>query len=97
MFRPSEIIITAFIESLLEDFAAQFGDNHPRAVQLKDCAKIILSHYTLSDALYHNLDHTLVVTGVGKDLINGKRVAEGQVDADDWFNFVVACLVDEVR
>ena len=96
MFRPSEIIISAFINSLIEDFEAQFGEHHPIKVQLKDCAKMILSHYTLSDALYHNLDHTLVVTGVGKDLINGKRVAEGHVSASQWFNFIIACLVTNI-
>ncbi len=49
-----------------------------------------------SDALYHNVDHTIMVTMVGQEIIRGKHLKEGGVAPNDWLNFVLALLCHDI-
>ncbi len=49
-----------------------------------------------SDALYHNVDHTIMVTMVGQEIIRGKHLKEGGVMPNDWLNFVLALLCHDI-
>ena len=50
-----------------------FGKSEREYVQhAKDAAATALSHITKSDALYHNVEHTVHVTVVGVEILNAK-------------------------
>src|SRR4029079_11708007 len=48
-----------------------------------------------SDAPYHDVDHTVMVTLLGTDLLRGREIAE-VVAPDDWLHTTVALLCHDV-
>ncbi len=93
MFRPSDIIIDAFIERLRWLYTQIYGDSEPnKRDTIAQVARMSLARMALSDALYHNLDHTLMVTMVGHDILRGQIVRDGKVASIDWVNFVCSLL-----
>jgi len=44
-----------------------------------------------TDALYHNLEHTMLVTLVGRDILRGRTLTE-RIEATDYDHLIVACL-----
>ena len=49
-----------------------------------------------SDALYHNIEHTVMVALVGQTLLEGKHLSEGGVAPQDWAHFMIALLCHDV-
>src|SRR5215211_3091256 len=48
-----------------------------------------------SDALYHNVEHTLLVTLVGLDILRGRMLTE-RLEPDDYAHLIVACLLHDI-
>jgi hypothetical protein len=48
-----------------------------------------------TDALYHNLEHTMLVTLVGRDILRGRTLTE-RVEATDYDHLIVACLLHDI-
>jgi len=45
-----------------------YGDQEPRFATILDAgARLIIERISTSDALYHNVEHTILVTLVGQD------------------------------
>ena len=49
-----------------------------------------------SDALYHNVEHTVMVTLAGTSILEGKHLSEGGVSPSDWAHFVIALLCHDI-
>ena len=49
-----------------------------------------------SDALYHNVEHSLLVTLAGHDILMGRAVLR-PTTPDDYANFILACLTPRHR
>src|SRR5262250_3352839 len=48
-----------------------------------------------SDALYHNVEHTMLVTLVGHDIMKGRALSQ-RLTPTDYSNFIVACLAHDI-
>ena len=48
-----------------------------------------------SDALYHNIEHSMLVTLVGHDILVGRSLNAAD-DAADYSNFILACLTHDI-
>jgi hypothetical protein len=48
-----------------------------------------------SDALYHNLEHTLLVTMVGRDILRGRMMCE-RIEPMDYSHIIIACLLHDI-
>jgi hypothetical protein len=48
-----------------------------------------------SDALYHNVEHTMLVTLAGHDIFKGRALLMPSTPAD-YSNFIVACLTHDI-
>ena len=93
MFRPSDIIIDAFIKRLRRSYTRIYGDGEPdHCNSIEQVARMALARMAQSDALYHNLDHTLLVTMVGHDILRGQIIRDGKMPSIDWVNFVCSLL-----
>ena len=93
MFRPTAIVIDAFVENVLETYDRLYPHPDPMHRQvLLQVARMSLSRIARSNAPYHDLDHTMVVTQVGQDIMRGKMVRDGLVDSLDWVHFVSSLL-----
>jgi hypothetical protein len=58
-------------------------------------ARIALECIGNSDALYHNIEHTMLVTLAGYDIMRG-RVLLTQTDASDFAHLIFACLFHDI-
>lgn len=49
-----------------------------------------------SDALYHDIDHTMMVALAGQAILEGKHLSEGGVSPKDWAHFMIALLCHDI-
>jgi hypothetical protein len=49
-----------------------------------------------TDALYHNVEHTTLVTLVGQEILRGKHIREGKVSPLDWVNCIISLLMHDI-
>ena len=96
MFIPANVVATALAEQLVRNYRDMFGDKHPNyASGLHATAKLVIERIANSDALYHDSDHTVMVTVVGQEILKGRALVE-DIDALDWVHFTVATLCHDV-
>jgi hypothetical protein len=58
---------------------------------IPSAAKLALDCIGNSDALYHNVEHTMLVAFAGYDIMRGRALL-GATDASDFAHLIVACL-----
>ena len=81
---------------LAEDVKRMFGSSHhEHAERLDGIARIALECLGKSDALYHNVEHTFLVTLVGRDILHGRMLTE-RLEPDDYSHLIVACLLHDI-
>jgi hypothetical protein len=81
---------------LAKDFRRLFGSaQQDRAERLSSLAQSTMECLGRSDALYHNLEHTMLVTMVGRDILRGRTLTE-RIEAEDYDHLIVACLLHDI-
>jgi hypothetical protein len=97
MFNPTEVLIDAFVERLGQAYQRTYGILQPEYAGILGWAgRMALENIANSDALYHNVEHTIMVTLVGQEILNGKHLREGGVSPRDWLHFVIALLCHDI-
>ena len=66
-----------------------------RAERLNSLARSTMECLGRTDALYHNLEHTLLVTLVGRDILRGRTLTE-RIEAAGYDHLIVACLLHDI-
>ena len=83
-------------ERLAANYSGIFGQSRPELADvLRTMAYIGIERISNTDALYHDADHTILVTMVGQAILKGRILVE-RVTADDWLHFTTATLVHDV-
>src|SRR5215831_5107781 len=81
---------------LASDMKDRFGSSHARLAELIPfAARLALECIGNSDALYHNVEHTMLVTLVGHDIFKGRALSQ-RLTPTDYSNFIVACLAHDI-
>src|SRR5712675_1113530 len=81
---------------LTRDFRRIFGSAHDDiAERLGSAARATIEVLARSDALYHNYEHTLQVTMVGRDILHGMMVSR-RPEPSDYAHLIVACLLHDI-
>lgn len=81
---------------LTRDFRRIFGSAHDDdAERLGSAARATIECLARSDALYHNFEHTLQVTMVGRDILHGMMVSQ-RLEPADYSHLIVACLLHDI-
>jgi len=81
---------------LTRDFRRIFGSAHDDdAERLGSAARATIECIARSDALYHNYEHTLQVTMVGRDILQGMLVSQ-RIEPADYSHLIVACLLHDI-
>jgi hypothetical protein len=81
---------------LTKDFRRIFGSVHDDdAERLGSAARATIECLARSDALYHNYEHTLQVTMVGRDILQGLMVSQ-RIEPADYSHLIVACLLHDI-
>jgi hypothetical protein len=97
MFNATEILIDAFVQQLKAGYQRTYGNFKPDYADIIAWAgNMALENIANSDALYHDVEHTILVTLVGQEVLRGKHIREGGVTADDWLHFLISLLCHDI-
>src|SRR6266849_10501203 len=81
---------------LTRDFRQIFGStSDDMAERIGSAARSTIECLARSDALYHNYEHTLQVTMVGRDILHGMMVHQ-RWEAEDYVHLIAACLMHDI-
>ncbi len=81
---------------LADDFRDIFGSaQEDQAERLGSLARSTIEAIAKSDALYHNFEHTMLVTAVGRDILRG-RVLSQRIEPSDYLHLICACLLHDI-
>jgi len=96
MMTLPELAADALEEFLGSYMRRRFGSSQTHLVEVVPAAaRVVLECIANSDALYHNVEHTLLVTLAGHDLFRG-RALHCQMTADDYAHIIIACLAHDI-
>lgn len=74
----------------------RFGKSDPELAELvPSIARIAMECIGNSDALYHNIEHTMLVTLAGHDILRG-RALHTHMAPTDYAHVIVACLTHDI-
>src|SRR5215212_6358687 len=81
---------------LAKDFRRIFGSAHDDvAERLGSLARSTIECLAMSDALYHDFEHTLQVTMVGREILQGMTLSQ-RIEPTDYSHLIVACLLHDI-
>jgi len=81
---------------LTKEFRQIFGPTHDDVGErLGSLARSTIECLGRSDALYHNFEHTLLVTMVGRDILQGLALSK-RIEPADYSHLIVACLLHDI-
>ena len=96
MFEPAAVLAGAFAEHLVDDFHLVYGKREPdHGSTIRAIAQLAVERISSSDALYHDVQHTMMVTLVGQTILRGRIMVE-EVTPEDWLHFTVATLCHDL-
>jgi hypothetical protein len=95
MMTLPELASDALEEFLGSYMRARFGPQTPLAEHVVNAARIAIECIGNSDALYHNVEHTLLVTLAGHDIFRG-RALHTHLTAKDYAHVIIACLTHDI-
>ncbi|MDH5738463.1 MAG: metal-dependent phosphohydrolase, partial [Gammaproteobacteria bacterium] len=96
MFSVNKVVIEAFIDELVSHYSQMYGHNELDIHLLESHARNTLEIISNSDAPYHDVTHTILVTMVGQEILRGKHLLEGSVSAKTWVNFIISLLHHDI-
>lgn len=96
-FNPTEVLIDAFGAQLRSGYRRMYGGLKSDYEDIICWASSMsLENIANSDALYHNVEHTVMVTLVGQEILRGRHMREGGVTPEDWLLFVISLLCHDI-
>ena len=97
MINWQKLTIDSFVEELRLVYERTYGDADRILGRIVTwCGRLALENIANSDALYHEVDHTIMVALAGQTLLEGKHLREGGVTPRDWAHFMIAVLCHDI-
>jgi len=96
MLNPTSLLADALGRELADTYRRIYGDQEPHiAESLGDAARLVIERIASSDALYHDCQHTALVTLCAQDILHGRRI-ERIVTPLDWGHTILAALTHDI-
>ena len=92
-------------EQLNDWFVNQLGEHYERMygrtsatflATIRYVGSMAMEVISTTNALYHNVEHTMMVTLCGQEIVRGKHLLEGSVRPEDWLHFMVSLLCHDI-
>ena len=97
LFNATELLINDFVQKLKDGYHRTYGGYKSNYEEIIGWAgSMALENIANSDALYHNIEHTILVTLVGQEILRGKHIREGGVACEDWLHFIISLLCHDI-
>ena len=97
MLNPTELVIDAFVEQLQTMYQRVYGllePGYPGIIGF--IGRVALENIANSDAPYHDVNHTIMVTLVGQEILRGRHISRGGITPHDWLHFMVSLLCHDI-
>ena len=96
MITVPELAAEALGSYLGEHMSRRFGSTDAELIEIvQSAARLAIDCIGNSDALYHNVEHTMLVTLVGYDILRGRRLLR-DTSARDYAHILIACLYHDI-
>jgi len=96
MFTIPELTAEALGSHLAEHMGRRFGSTDAGLIErIQSAARLAIECIGNSDALYHNVEHTMLVTLVGYDILRGRQLLM-ETNASDFAHLIFACLFHDI-
>lgn len=96
MLTVPELAAESLGAFLAADMKRAFESSHARLTEIiPSIARLAIECIGNSDALYHNVEHTMLVTLVGRDILRGRALLR-RTTATDWAHLLVSCLLHDI-
>src|SRR5215472_4960545 len=96
MITVPELAAEALGEFIGAYMRRRFGSSQERLVEMvPSIARIALECIGNSDALYHNVEHTMLVTLAGHDIMRGRALYQ-HMPAEDYATVIIACVTHDI-
>ncbi len=97
MLNFQKLTIEHFVKELRKAYHRNYSDLEPRFGNLIAWSgRLALENIANSDALYHDLYHTVMVTLAGQAILEGKHLCEGGITPRDWLHSMIALLCHDI-
>src|SRR5580765_5065701 len=97
MFNPTQVVIDGFVNELHEMYKQTYGILEPSYPgTMGFVARLALENIATSDAAYHDVNHTILVTLVGQEILRGRHISVGGVTPREWLHFIVSLLCHDI-
>lgn len=97
MFYPAAVLASTFADYLVQGFESVYGrgcePNHSSTI--RSMAQLAIERISSTDALYHDAQHTMLVTLVGQAILRGRVLVE-EVRPEDWLHYTIATLCHDI-
>src|SRR5215831_18131126 len=96
LLNPTSLLADALGRNLAETYRRIYGEREPQiASALDEAARLVIERIASSDALYHDGEHTALVTLCLQDILRGRRL-EQTVTPSDWGHAILAALNHDI-
>ena len=97
LFNFKYLTIKRFSQSLSSDYKDAFGELESSYSEFVNwVGRFALENIANSDMLYHDIEHTMLVTTVGQQILIGKHLTAGGVSPREWAHFITALLCHDI-
>lgn len=91
------ILIEHFVKEIKRAYQETYSLMEPQYGNILEWAgRLSLEIIANSDALYHDVEHTMMVTMVGQAILKGKHLTKGGIMPRDWLHFMLALLCHDI-
>ena len=96
-FNATSILIDAFLDEL-ESVQRRMnpGMSAEYTNVIRAAGTMAMEIIANSNAFYHNIEHSMMVTMVGQEILQGKYLRDGSVTSSDWVHFIVSLLCHDI-
>jgi hypothetical protein len=96
MLNATSLLADALGRNLAETYRRIYGDQEPHIpAGLDEAARLVIERIAISDALYHDCQHTALVTLCAQDILRGRRL-DRIVTPGDWGHTILAALTHDI-
>src|ERR1700741_713495 len=96
MITVPELAADALGEFISEYMRRRYASSEAHLTELvPSIARIAIECIGNSDALYHNVEHTMLVTLAGHDILRG-RALHSHMTAEEYAHIIIACLTHDI-
>ena len=97
MLNIQQLLVDNFVAGIKQAYTQMYGDLESTYVSVLEWAgRLALENISNSDMLYHDVEHTVMVTMAGQAILKGKHLSEGGVSPRDWLHFTLATLCHDI-